>query len=37
MISIGLMGFLSDALLKQLMQVMLHWQHGSTVQGGAGR
>src|SRR6202158_2253193 len=25
MVSIGLMGFLSDALLKQLMQTMLHW------------
>jgi NitT/TauT family transport system permease protein len=37
MISIGLMGFLSDALLKKVMQTMLHWQQGSTVQGGAGR
>lgn len=33
MISIGVMGFLSDHLLKRLMQAMLHWQHGSTVQG----
>jgi NitT/TauT family transport system permease protein len=37
MISIGVMGFLSDALLKKVMQTMLHWQQGSTVQGGAGR
>ncbi len=35
MISIGLLGFLSDLLLKQFMQFMLRWQRNTTVQGRA--
>jgi NitT/TauT family transport system permease protein len=35
MISIGVMGFASDYLLKQVMHSLLHWQQGSTVQGAA--
>lgn len=33
MISIGLLGFGTDLLLKLLMQSMLRWQRGQTVQG----
>ncbi|KAF7599889.1 MAG: ABC transporter permease [Candidatus Dactylopiibacterium carminicum] len=33
MISIGLLGFLTDWLIKLLMSRILHWQHGQTVQG----
>lgn len=36
MASIGVMGFGSDLLIKRLMQSLLHWQRGSTVQGRAG-
>ena len=36
MVSIGLMGFGSDLLLKYLMRPLLHWQQGSTVQGRTG-
>ncbi|GJD61335.1 ABC transporter permease [Methylobacterium frigidaeris] len=33
MISIGLLGYLSDLGLKALMASVLHWQKGTTVQG----
>jgi len=33
MVSIGLLGFLSDFALKHLMHRMLRWQHAGTVQG----
>jgi NitT/TauT family transport system permease protein len=33
MISIGLLGYLSDLLLKWLMHSALHWQRGTTLQG----
>jgi NitT/TauT family transport system permease protein len=36
MISIGVLGFLSDLALKQLMRAMLRWQRNTTVQGRAG-
>ncbi|MFT2622183.1 hypothetical protein ACMWQU_27745, partial [Escherichia coli] len=35
MISIGLLGFLADWILKQIMHSMLRWQHVATVQGKA--
>lgn len=34
MASIGLLGYLSDLLLKRLMASTLHWQRGTTLQGG---
>ncbi|OWT75683.1 ABC transporter permease [Achromobacter sp. HZ28] len=34
MASIGLLGYLSDLLLKRLMASALHWQRGTTLQGG---
>jgi NitT/TauT family transport system permease protein len=33
MVSIGLLGYLSDLLLKRLMNSTLHWQRGTTLQG----
>ncbi|WP_425426417.1 ABC transporter permease [Thermicanus aegyptius] len=33
MISIGLLGFLSDLLLKKMMNRVLHWQRNMSVQG----
>jgi len=33
MISIGLLGYLSDLGIKAVMGRVLHWQHGMTVQG----
>ena len=33
MISIGLLGYLSDLLLKWLMHSALHWQRGLVAQG----
>lgn len=33
MISIGLLGFLTDWLIKLLMARVLHWQQSQTVQG----
>ncbi|RVU19015.1 ABC transporter permease [Methylobacterium oryzihabitans] len=33
MISIGLLGFLSDLAIKAVMASVLHWQKGTTVQG----
>jgi len=33
MISIGLLGFLADFGLKQVMNYVLRWQHTATVQG----
>jgi NitT/TauT family transport system permease protein len=36
MISIGLLGFLSDLLIKQLMNAVLHWQKATTVAGRGG-
>ena len=33
MVSIGLLGFITDWCLKQFMAVMLRWQTASTVQG----
>jgi NitT/TauT family transport system permease protein len=33
MISIGLLGFISDLLIKQLMNAVLHWQKTTTVAG----
>jgi NitT/TauT family transport system permease protein len=33
MISIGLLGFLTDWLIKSIMNRLLHWQHAGTVQG----
>jgi NitT/TauT family transport system permease protein len=33
MISIGLLGYLTDWLIKLLMHRMLRWQHAGTVQG----
>jgi NitT/TauT family transport system permease protein len=33
MVSIGLLGYLSDLLLKTIMNACLHWQRGSTLQG----
>lgn len=32
MVSIGLLGFLSDFALKLIMGAVLHWQRGSTIQ-----
>jgi NitT/TauT family transport system permease protein len=36
MISIGLLGYLSDLGLKAIMVRVLHWQSATTVQGRAG-
>jgi NitT/TauT family transport system permease protein len=36
MISIGLLGYLSDLGLKAIMARVLHWQTATTVQGRAG-
>lgn len=33
MASIGLLGYLSDLLIKTIMNRVLHWQRGSTLQG----
>jgi NitT/TauT family transport system permease protein len=33
MASIGLLGFLSDLLLKTVMGIVLRWQRTTTVQG----
>jgi NitT/TauT family transport system permease protein len=33
MISIGVLGFLSDLVIKMLMNSVLHWQRGTTVAG----
>jgi NitT/TauT family transport system permease protein len=33
MVSIGLLGFLADYLIKLVMKSVLRWQHGATVQG----
>jgi NitT/TauT family transport system permease protein len=36
MISIGLLGYLSDLALKAVMSSVLHWQRGATLQGRQG-
>src|SRR6266849_7411789 len=36
MISIGVLGFVSDLVLKQLMNAVLHWQKATTVAGREG-
>ncbi|HLG82965.1 MAG TPA: ABC transporter permease [Bradyrhizobium sp.] len=36
MISIGLLGFVSDLLIKQVMNAVLHWQKATTVAGRGG-
>lgn len=33
MISIGVLGLASDAIVKAIMNRVLHWQHGTTLQG----
>jgi NitT/TauT family transport system permease protein len=33
MVSIGLLGFITDLCVKRLMTAMLRWQAASTVQG----
>jgi len=35
MISIGLLGYLADLILKLIMNSVLRWQHVATVQGKA--
>ncbi len=36
MVSIGLLGYLSDLIVKLVMSRLLRWQHGTTIQGKEG-